>query len=130
MKNKKHLNQIVRTKTAINFLNEEIQALNDYEDIQKLLNEFNRYYSQQANENNNRANKALMGFIYFFDKVAPKERTAKKLTSKKSYKDYLGDYKILRERGHSFKSIADYSFKHFKIKVSKETVRTALKGFE
>jgi len=134
MNNKKHIQQISKVKAAISLLNNEISSLNDYEQVQTHLNLFAKFFTEQANERNNRANKSLMGFINYFDKVAPKKRSieavstkAKKLTSKQSYKDYLSEYQILRARGHSFKSISDYSIQHFKVKVSKETIRTALK---
>lgn len=137
MNKKKHIQQIAKVKAAVNLLQNEINLLNDYEEIQAHLNLFAKFFTEQANEKNNRANKSLMGFINYFNKVAPKQRSikavkvkAKKLTPKQSYKDYLSEYQILRARGNSYQAIADYSRQHFKVKVSKETIRTALKELE
>lgn len=137
MTTKKHIQQIARVKASISFLNNEILLLNDYQSIQTHLDEFAKFFAEQANEKNNRANKSLMGFINYFEQVAPKKRSteavqkkAKLLKPKQSYKDYLSEYQILRARGLSYKAISDYSKQHFKIKVSKETVRTALIGLE
>lgn len=137
MTKKKHIQQIARVKAAVNLLSNEINLLNDYESIQTHLDLFAKFFTEQANENNNRANKSLIGFINYFDKVAPQKRSteavqkrAKILQPKKGYKDYLNEYQILRARGLSYKAISDYSKQHFKTKVSKETVRTALKELE
>lgn len=137
MNNKKHLNQIAKVKAAVNLLYNEINLLNDYEEIQSHLNQFMKCYTQQANDKNNRPNKSLMGFINYFNQVAPKKRSIKSISTKgqilqhkKTYKDYLSQYQILRARGLSYKEIADYSAQHFKIKISKETIRTNLKELE
>ncbi len=137
MNTKKHIQQIAKVKAAISLLNNEISLLNDYEHIQTHLDEFAKFFTEQANEKNNRANKSLMGFINYFNKVAPKQRSikavsskAKKLTAKPNYKAYLSEYQILRARGLSYKAISDYSQQHFRVKVSKETIRTALKEVE
>jgi uncharacterized protein YaaW (UPF0174 family) len=136
MNKKKHIKQIARVKAAISLLNNEINSLNNYHEIQTHLDLFAKFFKEQANEKNDRANKSLMGFINYFNKVAPKQRSikavkskAKKLTAK-SYKNYISEYQILRARGLSYQKIADYSAQHFKVKVSKESIRTALTELE
>ena len=136
MTKKKHIQQIAKVKSAVNLLQNEINLLNDYSEIQTHLDTFAKFFTEQANEQNNRANKSLMGFINYFNKVAPKKRSTEAIIKKakilkpKGYKNYLSEYQILRARGSSYKKIADYSAQHFRVKVSKETIRTALKELE
>ena len=134
-KQNQHLKDMSKTKAAIALLYNEINLINDYEELQAHLNQFMKFYTQQANEKNNRVNKSLMGFINYFNKVAPKNKTAqsiekhskgKRLRKKATYKDYLPEIQILRARGLSFKAISDYCLNNLKIKVSKETIRTRL----
>ena len=48
----------------------------------------------------------------------------------KNYKDYKKEFIILRQRNYSYREIALYASKHFKVKVSKDTVRNFIKEFE
>ena len=77
-----------------------------------------------------------MVFCEFFKAEVGKKRDietvinkakVKRLSFKKSYKDYIEDYLILSKRGYSSREIASYSEKHFKIKVSKTTINKVLK---
>jgi hypothetical protein len=135
----KHFKQMKQVKAAITFLNNEVSLISSYDELQTHLNKFMKFYTQQANEKNNRANKSLIGFINYFESVAPQKRSTeavsktargKRLAPKPSYKDHLTDYQVLRARGYSYKAISDYSKQYFKVKVSKETVRTALKELD
>jgi hypothetical protein len=131
--NTKQLNQIKELRAGIEMLNNDIQLLTNYDDIQNYMNNFMKLYSQVANPNNNRSNKSIIGIINFL-KNNPKgeiqsirqKAKGKRLKHKSTYKDYISEYIILRQRGHSFKSISEYSFLHFKVKVSKETIRKIL----
>ena len=136
---KKYLSEVAKTKAAITLLYNEVNLINDYDELQTHLNQFMKYYIQHANEKNNRVNKSLTGFINYFNKVAPKNPTAKsveskanakKLRRKASYKDYIPELQILRARGLSFKAISEYCKNNFKVSVSKETVRTVLNELE
>ena len=137
--NNKHKQQMQRAKASLNLLQMKIELAEDY---QEMLNEFNifmKFFQQQANERNNRPNKSIQGFINYFNNNAHKKRSieklnetnkVKKLTVKLTYKDYIPDYLILRKKGMSYKKISEYSLAHFKIKVSKDTIRNNLKGLE
>ena len=59
-----------------------------------------------------------------------KRGRVKLLTAKKSFRDFKAEYVILRKRGYSYKAIAEYSKKHLKTKVSKDSIRNLIKEFE
>jgi hypothetical protein len=130
----KHIQQIVKAKAAINLLQINISSLSYYQDIQNELNLFHSLYSKDANDKNQNPNKTIIGFINYLKsddeernlKSIVKKAKGKKLSFKKSYKDYIPEYLILRQRGYSNKAISIYSGKHFKLKVSKETIRKVL----
>jgi hypothetical protein len=130
----KHIQQIVKAKAAINLLQNNISCLSNYQDIQNELNLFHQLYSKDANDKNQNPNKTIIGFINYLKsdeeernlKSILKKAKVKKLSFKKSYKDYIPEYLILKQRGYSNKAISTYSSKHFKIKVSKETIRKLL----
>jgi len=110
-----------------------------YENFLKELNLLNSYFQEFAAKNNNRVNKSATAFQMYFKNEIKKKRNieniekrgqSKLLSAKKSYRDYKQEYLILRKRGYSYKAIADYSHKHFKVKVSKDSVRNLIKEFE
>ena len=110
-----------------------------YEDFLKELNLLNSYFQQYASKNNNRINKSATAFQIYFKEQIKKKRNIeniekrgriKLLSVKKSYHDYLQEYLILRKRKYSYKAIADYSTQHFKVKVSKDSIRNLIKEFE
>lgn len=103
------------------------------------LNLLNDYLQQHANSKNDRIYKTATAFKMYFVKEAPKQRSienieakgqAKRLSFKKKYRDYQEEYIILRNRGYSYAGIASYARQHFKVKVSKDSVRNLIKEFE
>lgn len=136
---KKNLNQLIKAKAAAQLLHNNLSKISDYDELQNELNKFYISFKKDANENNNRPNKIIIGMINYLSLESTSSRNlenikqkarSKKLAHKSTYKDYLEEYIILRARGHSNQSISDYSYKHFKIKVSKETIRKALNRIE
>jgi len=81
----------------------------------------------------------LIAFKSYYENEAQSKRTVKAIQSKAkgkrlsyraNYKDYTEDYLILRKRGYSYRDISEYSKLHFKVKVSKDTLRKYLKEVE
>jgi hypothetical protein len=130
MMNQKHQSQLQRAKASIKLLSKNVSNTTTYEELQTELNFFMKSYIKDANKANNRPNKSIIGFINYLKdserrprkviKVEPKKR------GKKTYLDYIPNYIILREQGLSYRKIAEYSAKHFRQKVSKDTIRVLL----
>ncbi len=94
-------------------------------EINILLNLSYRY----ASSKNNRPNKGLKIFQEYNKIELNREQKISKqiqINKKKTYKDYLNQFKILRKRGYSYKKISDYAKKELNIKVSSETIRNRL----
>lgn len=134
---KKNLEQFALTKSGIKLFYSKVEQATNYDELLQLTNNLAIYFQKIANEKNQTTNKSLFVFIEYFRNESLKQRSlervttiakAKRLNHKSSYKDYLSEYIILRDRGYSFKKIADYSNQHYKTKVSKETIRNFLKA--
>lgn len=138
-KNQKHLQQFIKAKAGIQLLYNEASFITEYEELERLLATFAKYILQTANQNNQVANKHIIAFKRYYDNEADKPRSiqkvekqakGKRLSYKTSYKDYTEEYLLLRRRNYSWRKIAAYSQKHFKVKVSKDTLRTYIGGLE
>ena len=132
---KKHEHQIQKLKAGLTQLQTKISLCQSYEEISQEMKLFSKYFQMQANPKNNIPNKEIMGVIKYLDNTSQKARSievvqakakVKKLTPKKSYKDYFSEYRTLRLRGYSYQKIADYSNQYFKTPVSKNTIRKLL----
>lgn len=131
-KNNKHLHQFKECKAGLKLFYEETLLINDYEELQNHLNNLASYF--EKSQNDKAKNKNIILFKTYLHNEAEKKSSAsikkkkilKNISKKISFKDYLSEYFILRNRGLSYKQISDYSKKHFKISVSKETVRKYL----
>jgi len=131
----KHNTQLLTAKAAVALLNKNVSNIFTYEELQNELNSFMISFIKDANIKNNRPNKSVMGFINYFRENKKSGRNIeavlnKKTITKKSYKDYLPEYILLRNQGLSYQKIAEYSKKHYKQSVSKDTIRNALKEVE
>ena len=138
-KNQKHLRQLIQAKAGIELLYNEAKLINDYEELQAFLNVFFGYFQRIANEKNTAPNKSLIAFKSYYENEAQSKRTvkaieskakAKRLSHKANYKDYMEEYLILRKRGYSYRAISEYSRLHFKVSVSKDTLRNYLREVE
>ena len=138
-KNKKHIQQFRLALAGIELLYTETKLINDYEELQAFLNVFFGYFQRIANEKNTAPNKSLIAFKSYYENEAQSKRTvkaiqskakAKRLSYRANYKDYTEEYMILRKRGYSYRKISEYSRLHFKVRVSKDTLRTYLKEVE
>ena len=129
-----------QARAGIDLFYQNIQSTQtSYEDFLKDLNLLNAYFQKYAAKKNNRVNKSVTVFQIYFKNEIKKKRNieniekrgrVKLLSAKKSYRDYKQEYLILRKRNYSYKAIADYSGQHFKVKVSKDSVRNLIKEFE
>jgi len=135
----KHLQQFIKAKAGIQLLFNEALLISDYTELETLLNTFSKYILKGANERNNVGNKNIIAFKSYYENEAGKKRTAatiekksrvKRLSYKTTYKDYIEEYLILRARGYSWRKLAEYSERYFKIKVSKDTLRKHIGGLE
>ena len=82
-----------------------------------------------SSKKNNRPNKSLNVFLKYNDLKISKENKVKNEIEKKkkaNYKDHLSRFKILRDRGYSYREISKYAKSDLNIKVSNETIRKAL----
>jgi len=138
-KHQKHLKQFVKAKAGIQLLFNESSLISNYEELETFLNIFSKYILRIANEKNSVGNKNIIAFKSYYENEACKKRTArnidkkskvKRLSYKISYKEYLNEYMILRSRSYSWRKISEYSEKYFKVKVSKDTLRKYVGGFE
>lgn len=128
----KHNNQLITAKAAVELLSKNVSNVFTYEELQNELNLFMNSFIKDANIKNNRPNKSVIGFINYLKENKKSGRNieavlSKKSISKKSYKDYLPEYILLRNQGLSYQKISEYSKKHYKQSVSKDTIRNALK---
>lgn len=133
----KYTQQVKKVKESINLLQQNISKCVSYAELQTELKLFNKVYMQFANLRNNRANKEAKGFTEYLKQVGNKKRSKeaiidkafkKKVKPKTTYKDYIKEYIELRKRGYSFNKIALYSAQHYKVPVSKDTIRKAIQG--
>ncbi|TLS73255.1 hypothetical protein FE246_01855 [Aliarcobacter thereius] len=136
MQNNKNLKQFKEAKAGVNLFYNLVENANSYNELLEILNNLSGYFLKIGNEKNNRVNKNIIVFTEYFRVEATKKRDiqtvvnnakSKRLSFKKSYKDYIEDYLILSKRGYSSREIVAYSEKYFKIKVSKTTVNNIIK---
>ena len=135
----KHLQQFIKAKSGIQLLFNEASLITDYTELEEFLNTFSKYILKVANERNNVGNKNIIAFKSYYEKEAGKKRTVatiekkrkvKRLSYKSTYRDYTEEYLILRARGYSWRKLATYSERFFRIKVSKDTLRNYIGGLE
>ncbi|OCL93807.1 hypothetical protein [Aliarcobacter thereius] len=136
MQNNKNLKQFKEAKAGVNLFYNLVENANSYNELLEILNNLSGYFLRIGNEKNNRVNKNIIVFTEYFRVEATKKRDiqtvvnnakSKRLSFKKSYKDYIEDYLILSKRGYSSREIVAYSEKYFKIKVSKTTINNIIK---
>ena len=130
----KHIKQFKAAKAAIELIHREASIITEYEDFQNYLNTLASYFNNVANDTT-APNKNIVALQNFYRDNVKKKRevktisnkaTSKRLNAKISFHDYLSEYRILRDRGYSYRSIAQYSEKYFKVKVSKDTIKKYL----
>jgi len=135
----KNLQQFIKAKSGIQLLFNEASLITDYSELEAFLNTFSKYILNIANERNNVGNRNIIAFKSYYENEVGKKRTVatiekksrvKRLSYKTTYKDYTEEYLILRSRNYSWRQLAKYSEQHFKVKVSKDTLRNYIGGLE
>lgn len=135
----KSLQQFIKAKAGVQLLFNEALLITDYTELEEFLNTFSKYILKIANERNNVGNRNIIALKSYYENEAGKKRAVqtiekknrvKKLSYKMTYKDYIEEYLILRARGYSWRKLAEYSQRYFKIKVSKDTLRKHIGGLE
>lgn len=130
----------IKARAAVEIFYNNVKATEgNYEAFENELKILNEYLQRHANSKNNRTHKSMTAFVLYFNNEVKKkrdidqiEKTAKgkRLSFKKNYKDYKEEFLILRKREYSYRAIAAYADKHFKVTVSKDSVRNLLKEYE
>lgn len=138
-KNQKFLQQYNTAKAGVELLQNQVQLTTNYNELLEVLNTFNSYMQKVANEQNNAPNKSIIAFTTFFQNEVNTKRSfeqvknnakRKLLAHKISWRDYEGELLILRKRGYSWRELERYAKEHFKVKVSKDTLRNNLEVSE
>lgn len=134
-KNQKYLNQYNTAKAGVELLYNQVQLTTNYSELLEVLNTFNSYMQKVANEQNNAPNKSVIAFTTFFQNEVNTKRSfeqvksnakRKLLAHKISWRDYMSELIILKNRGYSWRELERYCKEHFKVKVSKDTLRNHL----
>lgn len=138
-KNQKYLNQYNTAKAGVELLHNQVSMATNYNELLEVLNTFNSYMQKVANEQNNAPNKSIIALTTFFQNEANAKRSfeqvksnakRKLLAHKISWRDYESELLILRKRGYSWRELESYCKEHFKVKVSKDTLRNNLEVSE
>lgn len=125
--------QLTQAKAGLKLFYDESLLITDYQDMQNHLNNLASYFEKYRTEE--ALNKNLILFkAYLLNeseskkslKTIRKKTLIKNIKSKSTFKDYLPEYHILKNRGMSYRGIAQHSEKYFKMKVSKDTLRKYL----
>lgn len=130
--------QFRTAKNGVNLLLENCSTAATYSELITVFSTLLKFLNQ-ANEKNKVENKGIIAFKNYFEEENPKKRTieavikknkmnkAKKIHSVKTFKDYIYEYKLLREKGFSYQKIAEYSKNVLNVKVSKTSLINLLK---
>ncbi len=118
-----------QAKNGVRLLYEKIKLSQNFSETQRILDDFITYIHKYASKKNNRHNKALTAFQKYFtnnkEEVTEVVRRAK--LKKAKWQDFVPLFLKLHNRGYSNPKIATYMFEKHGIKISKETIRKAIK---
>ncbi len=116
-------------KNGVRLLYEKIKLSQDYHETKQILNDFIIYIHKYASKKNNRINKSLTAFEKYFlnhkEEVTEVVRRAK--LKKTSWKDFIPLFVKLHNKNYSNPKIALYIEEKYGVKISKETIRKAIK---
>jgi len=124
------MNEIV--KAGVEKFYQDIMASDNIEDIKKHIDNLLKLTYRYASKKNDRHNKGLKVFEEYL-KTDSRENKIKREVAKqkkKTYKDYISKFIALRSENYSWQKISDYMKERHNIKVSRETIRQAVKEFE
>lgn len=131
--------QFRTAKNGVNLLLENCSTATTYTELITVFSTLLKFLNQ-ANDKNKVENKGIIAFKNYFEVESPKKRsieavvkkrkmhTSKKINqSIKTFRDYIYEYKLLREKGLSYQKIAEYSKNVLNVKVSKTSLINLLK---
>jgi hypothetical protein len=131
----KYQTQFKEVKAGVSLLYNQVSLTINASELLRILDKFNSYMQRFAKMENNSHTRIFTAFIEFlhnessaqrsYEKVVMKSKL-KKLSHKISWKDYQSEIIILRMRGHSWRDLEKYCLTHFKVKVSRDTLRNHL----
>lgn len=127
---KKFLELEASARLGIKNLNDRISLSANVNDMNIVLNQLLELVYRYGAKNNNRPNKSLKVFSEFSKIELSREEKIKQQSKIKTYKDYLPQLQVLRNRKMSYQDLSNYAKEHFKVKVSRETLRNALNEVE
>ena len=120
----------LQAKNGVRLLYEKIKLSKNYEETKQILDEFINYVNKYASKKNNRTNKSLTAFEKYFKQHKKEEVTevARKAKLKKAkWQDFIPLFIKLHNRGYSNPKISLYIQEKYSIKISKETIRKAIR---
>ncbi len=123
---KKFLELEASARIGVKNLNDRISLSANVNDMNIVLNQLLELIYRYGAKNNNRPSKALKVFSEFSKIEMSREEKVKQQSKIKTYKDYLPQLQVLRNRKMSYQELSNYAKEHFKVKVSRETLRNAL----
>ena len=119
----------LNAKNGVRLLYEKIKLSENYEETKQILDEFINYVNKYASKKNNRYNKALTALEKYFkqhkEEVTEVVRRAK--LKKARWQNFIPLFIKLHNRGYSNPKISTYLEEKYGIKISKETIRKAIK---
>ena len=118
-----------QAKNGVRLLYEKIKLAKNYEETKKVLDDFITYIHKYSSKKNNRHNKALTAFEkYFLNNQEEVTEVVRKAKLKKAHwKNFIPLFIKLHNKGYSNPKISLYIQEKYGIKVSKETIRKAIK---
>jgi len=123
---------MIKAKAGVEKFYQDIMASNNTEDIKRHIDNLLKLTYRYASKKNDRHNKGLKVFEEYL-KTDTREQKIKRAVEKerqKTYKDYINKFIALRSKNFSWQKISDYMQERHNIKVSRETIRQAVKDFE
>lgn len=125
----------IQVKLAVKKLNDNINLCNNLDEINRELQKLFELSYRYASKNNNRHNKYIKTFKEYLALEDLEQNRKNKLkvqikNQSKNIDDYLQELLFLKkEENYSYAKLEQYAQEKFKIKVSRETIRTKLKEF-
>lgn len=123
------LNAEVEIRAGIEKFYENCSSAKNINELKNITDELLKIVYKYSSEKNNRPYKSLKIFEQYNKQNTTREHKIKSEITKmqkKTWKDYVPQFFILRKRGMSYQQIAYYTKQKYNIKVSRETIRKVL----
>ena len=119
-------------KNGARLLSEKLKLSNNYEETKEILDDFCVFINRYASKKNDRTNKSLTALSKYYQAHREEitEINRKRKIQRRHWKDYIPVFIKLHDKGYSNPKISEIMLEKFKVKVSKETIRKALKDVQ